>query len=84
MGLFAKGSKFKLVLLQFNQVFIMHVSEMAINKDRYFSGHTKNPDGSVQFRAGKTKLSTAIDGAIKIVTVAVRALTGLPEHALSI
>lgn len=44
---------------------------MAISKHRYFSGNTKNPDGSVQFRAGKTKVSNAIDGAIKIVTVAV-------------
>ncbi|XP_061361513.1 calcium-transporting ATPase 8, plasma membrane-type-like [Gastrolobium bilobum] len=38
---------------------------------RYFSGHSKNPDGSVQFTAGKTKVGDAIDGVIKIVTVAV-------------
>ncbi|KAG4990662.1 hypothetical protein JHK87_024119 [Glycine soja] len=42
---------------------------------RYFSGHTKNPDGSVQFTAGKTKVGDAIDGAIKIITVAVRRLS---------
>ncbi|KAG4946478.1 hypothetical protein JHK87_042485 [Glycine soja] len=42
---------------------------------RYFSGHTKNPDGSVQFIAGKTKVGDAIDGAIKIITVAVRRLS---------
>ena len=41
---------------------------------RYFSGHTKNPDGSVQFTAGKTKVGDAIDGAIKIITVAVCAM----------
>ncbi|KAH1232141.1 Calcium-transporting ATPase 8, plasma membrane-type [Glycine max] len=41
---------------------------------RYFSGHTKNPDGSVQFTAGKTKVDDAIDGAIKIITVAVCAM----------
>ncbi|KAL5149447.1 Calcium-transporting ATPase 8, plasma membrane-type [Glycine soja] len=38
---------------------------------RYFSGHTRNPDGSVQFIAGKTKVGDAIDGVIKIFTVAV-------------
>ncbi|KAH1053354.1 hypothetical protein GYH30_022577 [Glycine max] len=38
---------------------------------RYFSGHTKNPDGSVQFTTGKTKVGDAIDGAIKIITVVV-------------
>lgn len=39
---------------------------------RYFLGHTENTDGSPQFKAGHTKLGTAINGAIKIVTVAVR------------
>lgn len=39
--------------------------------NRYFTGHTENPDGSSQFQAGKTKIGDAIDGAIKIVTVAV-------------
>ena len=50
---------------------------------RYFSGHTKNPDGNVQFKSGNTKVSDAIDGAIKIVTVAVCALikSRLQEHA---
>ncbi|XAR63716.1 Calcium-transporting ATPase [Bertholletia excelsa] len=38
---------------------------------RYFTAHTYNEDGSPQFQAGKTKFSTAIDGAIKIFTVAV-------------
>lgn len=38
---------------------------------RYFTGHTKNPDGTVQFKAGKTKVGDAVDGAIKIFTVAV-------------
>jgi len=50
--------------------------------DRYFSGHTENPDGSPQFKAGKTKVGDAVDGAIKIVTVAVCVMinTILPEH----
>ncbi|KAE9587701.1 putative calcium-transporting ATPase [Lupinus albus] len=47
---------------------------------RYFSGHTKNPDGSVQFKAGKTKVGDAVDGAIKIVTVAVTiVVVAVPE-----
>ncbi|KAK7265346.1 hypothetical protein RJT34_32965 [Clitoria ternatea] len=47
---------------------------------RYFSGHIKNPDGSVQFIAGKTKVGDAINGAIKIVTVAVTiVVVAVPE-----
>lgn len=41
---------------------------------RFFSGHTRDASGNVQFKAGKTKVGDAIDGAIKIVTVAVCAL----------
>ncbi|XP_047170704.1 calcium-transporting ATPase 8, plasma membrane-type-like [Vigna umbellata] len=47
---------------------------------RYFSGHTRNPDGSVQFIAGKTKVGDAIDGVIKIFTVAVTiVVVAVPE-----
>nr|KYP68910.1 Calcium-transporting ATPase 8, plasma membrane-type [Cajanus cajan] len=47
---------------------------------RYFSRHTKNSDGSAQFTAGKTKVGDAIDGAIKIVTVAVTiVVVAVPE-----
>lgn len=47
---------------------------------RYFTGHTTNPDGSVQFIAGKTKFSKAIDGVIKIFTVAVTiVVVAVPE-----
>ncbi|KAF3452697.1 hypothetical protein FNV43_RR03130 [Rhamnella rubrinervis] len=47
---------------------------------RYFTGHTKDPDGTRQFIAGQTKLSDAIDGAIKIVTVAVTiVVVAVPE-----
>ena len=38
---------------------------------RYFTGHSKNPDGTRQFLAGVTKVGDAVDGAIKIITVAV-------------
>ncbi|KAK7820124.1 calcium-transporting atpase 10 [Quercus suber] len=47
---------------------------------RYFTGHTKDASGNIQFIAGKTKLSPAIDGAIKIVTVAVTiVVVAVPE-----
>ncbi|GMY35290.1 calcium-transporting ATPase 8, plasma membrane-type-like isoform X2 [Fagus crenata] len=38
---------------------------------RYFTGHTKNSEGQVLFKAGVMKVGAAVDGAIKIVTVAV-------------
>ncbi|KAM7473532.1 hypothetical protein LguiB_020775 [Lonicera macranthoides] len=47
---------------------------------RYFTGHTRNPDGSVQFRAGQTKVGAAVDGAVKIFTVAVTiVVVAVPE-----
>ncbi|KAF3452696.1 hypothetical protein FNV43_RR03129 [Rhamnella rubrinervis] len=47
---------------------------------RYFTGHTKDPDGTRQFIAGHTKLSHAIEGAIKIITVAVTiVVVAVPE-----
>ncbi|KAJ6363172.1 hypothetical protein OIU78_003369 [Salix suchowensis] len=47
---------------------------------RYFTGHTKDFDGTPQFKAGKTKASTAVDGAIKILTVAVTiVVVAVPE-----
>ncbi|KAL6660830.1 hypothetical protein ACP70R_000214 [Stipagrostis hirtigluma subsp. patula] len=38
---------------------------------RYFTGHTKNPDGTTQFVAGTTSVKQAFMGAIKILTIAV-------------
>ncbi|KAL5836283.1 hypothetical protein ACOSQ3_015840 [Xanthoceras sorbifolium] len=47
---------------------------------RFFTGHSKNADGSVQFTAGKTKVGDAVDGAIKILTVAVTiVVVAVPE-----
>ncbi|KAK4414844.1 Calcium-transporting ATPase 8, plasma membrane-type [Sesamum alatum] len=47
---------------------------------RFFTGHTKDPDGTVQFTAGKTKIGDAIDGFIKIFTVAVTiVVVAVPE-----
>lgn len=38
---------------------------------RFFTGHSKNADGSVQFVRGKTSIGKTIDGVIKIFTAAV-------------
>ncbi|XP_010048692.2 calcium-transporting ATPase 8, plasma membrane-type [Eucalyptus grandis] len=38
---------------------------------RYFTGLTKNSDGSPQFQAGKTSIGSAVDGVIKIFTIAI-------------
>ncbi|MQL78795.1 hypothetical protein Taro_011216, partial [Colocasia esculenta] len=47
---------------------------------RFFTGHTKNPDGTTQFVAGKTSAKVAINGAIKILTVAVTiVVVAVPE-----
>ncbi|KAG5237965.1 hypothetical protein OIU76_012782 [Salix suchowensis] len=56
------------------------ISVLAILLGRYFTGNTKNPDGSVQFIKGETKVSKAIDGVIKILTVAVTiVVVAVPE-----
>ncbi|XP_039154923.1 calcium-transporting ATPase 10, plasma membrane-type-like [Eucalyptus grandis] len=47
------------------------VAVLVVLLARFFTGHTKNPDGTVQFKAGKTSVSDAVDGVIKIITVAV-------------
>ncbi|TYI12932.1 hypothetical protein ES332_A08G023500v1 [Gossypium tomentosum] len=47
---------------------------------RYFTGHTEDSNGRQQFVAGKTSVGNAIDGAIKIVTVAVTiVVVAVPE-----
>ncbi|KAG1331943.1 Calcium-transporting ATPase 5, plasma membrane-type [Cocos nucifera] len=47
---------------------------------RYFTGHTKNPDGTVQFIRGQTGVRDALNGAIKILTVAVTiVVVAVPE-----
>lgn len=47
---------------------------------RFFTAHTYNADGSPQFKAGRTKASKAVDGAIKIFTVAVTiVVVAVPE-----
>ncbi|GAB2219094.1 hypothetical protein Droror1_Dr00006722 [Drosera rotundifolia] len=47
---------------------------------RYFSGHTNFADGTPAFKAHKTTASKAIDGVIKIVTIAVTiVVVAVPE-----
>ncbi|KAK8630287.1 hypothetical protein V6N13_079085 [Hibiscus sabdariffa] len=47
---------------------------------RYFTGHTEDPIGRKEFVAGKTSVGKAVDGAIKIVTVAVTiVVVAVPE-----
>ncbi|PON71059.1 P-type ATPase [Trema orientale] len=56
------------------------VAVLAVLLARYFTGNTRNPDGSVQFTKGKTGFNTAINGVIKIFTVAVTILViAVPE-----
>ncbi|KAL5152719.1 Calcium-transporting ATPase 9, plasma membrane-type [Glycine soja] len=46
------------------------VCVLAVLLGRYFSGHSKDLDGKVQFVAGETSISKAVDGVIKIFTIA--------------
>nr|XP_011467548.1 PREDICTED: calcium-transporting ATPase 9, plasma membrane-type [Fragaria vesca subsp. vesca] len=47
---------------------------------RYFSGQTKDTDGKVEFESGKTSISKAVDGAVKIFTIAVTiVVVAVPE-----
>jgi Ca2+-transporting ATPase len=53
---------------------------LAVLMIRFFTGNTKDPDGTVQFKAGKTGFGDAIDGAVKIFTVAVTiVVVAVPE-----
>ncbi|CAH9102501.1 unnamed protein product [Cuscuta epithymum] len=59
---------------------VIAILVLAVLLIRFFTGHTKNPDGSVQFQAGKTKVSAAVNGAIKIFTIAVTiVVVAVPE-----
>ncbi|XP_042391467.1 calcium-transporting ATPase 5, plasma membrane-type-like isoform X2 [Zingiber officinale] len=47
---------------------------------RYFTGNTKDPDGTVQFVKGQTSTKAAVNGAIKLFTVAVTiVVVAVPE-----
>ncbi|XP_059456486.1 calcium-transporting ATPase 9, plasma membrane-type-like [Corylus avellana] len=56
------------------------VSVLAVLLVRYFTGYTKNPDGTVQFVRGKTSVSGTVDGVVKIFTIAVTiVVVAVPE-----
>ncbi|XP_019456853.1 PREDICTED: calcium-transporting ATPase 9, plasma membrane-type-like [Lupinus angustifolius] len=53
---------------------------LAVLLGRFFSGNTKDLDGNIQFTAGKTSISDAVDGVIKIFTMAVTiVVVAVPE-----
>ncbi|CAI8611766.1 unnamed protein product [Vicia faba] len=53
---------------------------LAVLLGRFFSGHTKDLTGKVQFVAGETKISDAVDACIKIFTIAVTiVVVAVPE-----
>ncbi|KAF7843134.1 Calcium-transporting ATPase 9, plasma membrane-type [Senna tora] len=56
------------------------LSVLAILLGRYFSGNTRDVNGNVQFVGGKTSVSNAVDGVIKIFTIAVTiVVVAVPE-----
>ncbi|KAI3811457.1 hypothetical protein L1987_21181 [Smallanthus sonchifolius] len=59
---------------------VVAVSVLVILLARFFTGHTKDEKDNVEFIAGKTSLGDAVDGAIKIFTVAVTiVVVAVPE-----
>ncbi|XP_015696709.1 calcium-transporting ATPase 5, plasma membrane-type-like isoform X2 [Oryza brachyantha] len=53
---------------------------LAVLLIRYFTGHTKNPDGTTQFLAGTTGVKHGFMGAIRIFTIAVTiVVVAVPE-----
>lgn len=56
------------------------ISVLAVLLGRYFTGNTKNSNGETQFVKGHTKFSEAVDGVIKIITIAVTiVVVAVPE-----
>lgn len=56
------------------------VSVLVVLLIRYFTGLTKDSNGIVQFKAGKTRASTIIDDVVKLITIAVTIIVvAIPE-----
>ncbi|KAL3511532.1 hypothetical protein ACH5RR_024249 [Cinchona calisaya] len=56
------------------------ISVLLVLLARFFTGHTKNPDGTTQFIRGKTSMGETVDGVIKIITAAVTiVVVAVPE-----
>ncbi|KAJ9557670.1 hypothetical protein OSB04_012284 [Centaurea solstitialis] len=59
---------------------VVAIAVLIILLARYFSGHSKDDEDKVEFVAGKTSLGDAVDGAIKIFTIAVTiVVVAVPE-----
>ncbi|KAL8236833.1 hypothetical protein R6Q59_017914 [Mikania micrantha] len=59
---------------------VVAISVLIILLVRFFTGHTKDDEENVEFIAGKTSVGDAVDGAIKIFTVAVTiVVVAVPE-----
>lgn len=54
-----------------NPLYICQIRPFFFFASRYFTGHTTNSDGTVQFVKRHTSVKSAIFGSIKILTVAV-------------
>ncbi|CAB4302533.1 unnamed protein product [Prunus armeniaca] len=53
---------------------------LAVLWGRYFTGNSRDADGTVQFIAGQTSTGKAIDGAVKVFTIAVTiVVVAVPE-----
>lgn len=53
---------------------------LAVLWGRYFTGNSRDADGTVQFKAGQTSTGKAIDGAVKVFTIAVTiVVVAVPE-----
>lgn len=51
-----------------------HFTNLHVTVIRFFTGHSENDDGTIQFIRGKTSISKTVDGVIKIITAAVSML----------
>jgi hypothetical protein len=58
-------------LVRFELQIVYLVYRYLLFASRYFTGHTYNPDGSVQYVKGKMGVGQTIRGVVRIFTVAV-------------
>ncbi|KAK6915161.1 Cation-transporting P-type ATPase, C-terminal [Dillenia turbinata] len=60
--------------------FAIALTVLVVLLARYFTGHTKNPEGNIEFVHGKTSTSQILDDLVNIVTAAVTILViAVPE-----
>lgn len=52
--------------------FMLNIAyDLNILSPRFFTGHSKNPDGTTQFVHGQTSVGKTMDGVVHIITAAV-------------